>query len=223
MFYTIYKVTNKINGKIYIGAHETKNLDDGYMGSGKVIKLAQKKYGIENFEKEILEFFDDSEKMYEMESVLVTPKFVLKDNNYNILPGGHGGFNHINDGSKEHIEQCIFAGQQSSKEPALDRIKWLMENDKVWLDKKIKRFTKSLLSYYENGGESGFKNKKHSIDTKRKIGIKNSINQTGKKNSQYGTMWIHSLKEKKSKRIKKEDFTIWETKGWLKGRKIKFL
>ena len=37
MFYTIYKITNKINGKIYIGKHQTKDPYDLYYGSGKAI------------------------------------------------------------------------------------------------------------------------------------------------------------------------------------------
>jgi hypothetical protein len=40
MLYTIYKITNKLNGKYYIGKHQTLDLDDGYMGSGKFIKRA---------------------------------------------------------------------------------------------------------------------------------------------------------------------------------------
>lgn len=45
MFYAIYKITNQIDGKFYIGSHKTKDLNDVYMGSGKYLIHAQKKYG----------------------------------------------------------------------------------------------------------------------------------------------------------------------------------
>ena len=45
----IYETTNLINGKTYIGQHEYKKLYDGYLGSGKILKQAIKKYGKENF------------------------------------------------------------------------------------------------------------------------------------------------------------------------------
>ena len=57
MYFTVYKIINNINGKVYIGCHKTKNLYDGYMGSGKLILAAIKKYGVDNFTKEFIKIF----------------------------------------------------------------------------------------------------------------------------------------------------------------------
>lgn len=87
----LYKITNKINGKIYIGVHETENLNDGYMGSGSILKLAKEKHGLSNFDKEIIEWFDTADKMYLREKELVTEEFISDRSNYNKKPGGIGG------------------------------------------------------------------------------------------------------------------------------------
>lgn len=91
-FYYVYKITNKINHKIYIGCHQTFNLDDGYMGSGRYINRAYEKYGIENFEKEILQFYANSQEMFEAKAKIVNREFIQQDTNYNLAEGGHGGF-----------------------------------------------------------------------------------------------------------------------------------
>jgi hypothetical protein len=70
-YYGIYKITNLTNGKMYIGKHKTVNIDDGYMGSGIIIKHALKKYGTENFRKEWLMFCEDEEELNYMERVYV--------------------------------------------------------------------------------------------------------------------------------------------------------
>lgn len=88
--YTIYQITNLINEKIYIGLHSTDNLDDGYMGSGLNIHRAFKKYGIENFYKDIIFDFDNPEDMIQKEIELVDRKFVNRKDTYNIMLGGQG-------------------------------------------------------------------------------------------------------------------------------------
>lgn len=91
MYYTIYKTTNLLNGKYYIGAHQTKNLDDGYMGSGVALKKAIEKYGKKSFNTEILHIVDSKEKMYELEKELVS----INENTYNLTAGGEGGWSHV--------------------------------------------------------------------------------------------------------------------------------
>jgi hypothetical protein len=85
-----YKITNNINNHFYYGVHCTDNLDDGYMGSGTRLKYAYKKYGIENFSKEILKFFDSITEAYKYESEVVTEDLVHDPDCYNIKCGGEG-------------------------------------------------------------------------------------------------------------------------------------
>ena len=96
MHYYLYEVKNKVNGKIYVGVHKTDNLEDNYMGSGKVILQAIEKHGLDNFEKTILEFFDDAESMFRRESEVVNDSFLERDDVYNLRKGGMGGFDWIN-------------------------------------------------------------------------------------------------------------------------------
>lgn len=96
MHYYLYEVKNKINNKIYVGVHKTDNLEDGYMGSGKAILQALEKYGIENFEKIILEFFSDTETMFRREAEIINEEFLARDDVYNLRRGGMGGFDWIN-------------------------------------------------------------------------------------------------------------------------------
>ena len=92
MKHYIYKTTNLINGKIYIGKRSHDNPEkDKYLGSGNVLKQAISKYGKQNFKKEILEIFLTEEQAYQKQSQLVTMQFIQRNDTYNICPGGRGG------------------------------------------------------------------------------------------------------------------------------------
>jgi len=91
MYYTIYKITNKINGKIYIGKHQTTNINDSYYGSGAKLLLAIEKYGKQNFIKEVLFTYDNEHDMNEKEKEIITEEFVSRKDTYNIGVGGEGG------------------------------------------------------------------------------------------------------------------------------------
>ena len=80
-----------MNSKYYIGKHCTESLDDSYIGSGKILKLAVQKYGKTNFKREILHMFDNEEDMNDMEQLLVNDELVNDPMCYNIVGGGWGG------------------------------------------------------------------------------------------------------------------------------------
>jgi len=91
MHYIIYKTTNNLNKKFYIGCHQTSDINDSYLGSGKHLKRAIKKYGIDNFTKEILFIFDNKEEMFLKEKEIVNKELVIDNATYNLKIGGSGG------------------------------------------------------------------------------------------------------------------------------------
>ena len=90
-YYYTYKIVNNINGKYYYGMHMTNDLDDGYMGSGRAIKNAIKKHGIQNFTKTILQYFTCYAHMADAETLLITDEVISDHNSYNAKCGGCGG------------------------------------------------------------------------------------------------------------------------------------
>jgi group I intron endonuclease len=87
--HSVYCTTNIVNGKFYIGKHSSSNANDGYLGSGEILKRAIKKYGRENFTKDIIGTFQDEEQAYRYERLIVG--HYIKDRLcYNIAEGGRG-------------------------------------------------------------------------------------------------------------------------------------
>ena len=218
MYYTIYKITNQIDGKIYIGSHKTRNLNDNYMGSGKYLKYAIAKYGIENFTKQILFVFDTPELMYAKEAELVNEEFISTENTYNLKVGGFGGFDYLNNSAlfdnpthnPEHLRKISKMGSDARVEALRERFlddEYRIQHGKESSSRQIKQ--------YAAGRVPGMLGKQHTEESKQKISVANSQKQSGDKNSQYGSRWITD--GAKNKKIKKTDSI---PKGWVLGRKF---
>lgn len=209
MFYYLYQITNLVNNKIYVGVHKTKNMNDGYMGSGKVIANAIEKYGIDNFRKDILETFDNSEAMYAREKEVVNDNFLLREDVYNLRRGGYGGFDYINANLTD--EQRLIRSNAARKIP---------------LDAKARGGKTTSSSNMKKAHAEGkikydtFTGKKHTEETKKKMRQSHKLNGSnlGEKNSQYGTTWIW-CKELGNKKIKKQDLQSYIDSGWEKTYK----
>jgi len=101
MYYILYETTNLINGKKYRGVHKTKNLNDGYLGSGVLLTKAIRKYGKQNFSREILVELFSYEEMIEEEKY-VDHKWVFRRDTYNLETGGISGREWSNEAKTKH-------------------------------------------------------------------------------------------------------------------------
>jgi len=194
--------------------HSTDNLEDGYLGSGKLLRRSLNKYGKENFKFEILEFLPDRESLAKKEKELVNENLLKDISSMNIKHGGEGGF--VND---EHRVKFILEGSKNGRDKANQTLKLKYGNDDKWLNRFNSYISKKAWSQ-KSYKEKILKNidwtgKKHKEESKKKIGEKNSINQKGENNSQFGTCWITNGKENK-KIIKYGIIPV----GWVVGRTL---
>jgi group I intron endonuclease len=101
----IYKVTNNITGKVYVGKREIPDDWSSYYGSGKIIKHSLKKYGKENFTKEIIEECKTKQELNERERYWIKKLNTLQPNGYNISDGGDWGDTFTNNPNRESIRE----------------------------------------------------------------------------------------------------------------------
>jgi hypothetical protein len=201
----IYKTTNILSGRYYIGMHSTNDLEDGYLGSGNRLRLAIIKHGKENFKREILEFCESRAELIKKEIEIVTLDELSKENCVNLRVGGEGGW-------------FVDIHNKAFKEK--------LKNDASFKKKYSEVKSKSAKKAVEEGRIKTWKDnydwtgKKHSDDTKQKMSDSAKGNGIGENNSQYGTCWV--TKDGTNKKIKIEDLDRYTNDGWLKGRKVKF-
>ena len=218
----IYKTTCNITGRWYVGMHSTSNLEDGYMGSGKILRYSIRKHGVGNHSRKILEFFETRELLVEAEKKAITPEMITDKNCMNLAEGGSGGH-----GARFLSKEQLIKGRIATDIILLERYgkdfkriisknyrDSLTDNDKKELKLKIIEGQKLINFNYNT-----FSGKSHSEESKQFMSEKRKGTGTGETNSQYGTCWI--TKDGTNKKIKKEDLEIYLNEGWLKGRNKK--
>ena len=205
-----------INGKIYIGMHQTDNLNDSYMGSGKYLKNAQKLYGIENFKKEYLYIFNTLDEMKSKESEIVNDEFLERSDVYNIQVGGNGGFHYINKNKLNGFSNIETARYAQKRTIEILKQKYTKEERRNFWERGRLLAVKSSTDKkcYLIGVEKALSSESRE---KRKETFKNIKHAQGNKNSQFGTCWIyHELIG--NKKCKKELLPEYIEQGWIKGR-----
>lgn len=188
----VYKTTNAINGKFYVG-QDSKN-DPSYLGSGVLLKKAIEKYGKENFVKEILEVCNTKQQLNERE-IFWIEETRAREVGYNIAEGGHGGSTYTEETRQRISEE--FKGKYVSQDTVQKR-----------------RATRQRVL------EANPDAYKHSEETKRKIGEKSkgrsnseynrmmsSIKNSGENNPNYGKSipWSEERKQAARGRLLSEE------------------
>lgn len=198
-YHFIYKTTNILSGRYYIGMHSTDDLEDGYLGSGNRLRLAVRKHGKENFKREILEFCENREKLTLREKDIVNLDELSKKECMNLKVGGEGGWS----------------------ENANLKFIYLLENDIDFKKRHSDKMSKVIKKSYEEGKidknvNYDWSGKNHTNETKYKISNTKKGSGIGETNTQYGTCWI--TKEGVNKKVKKDIIDLYLADGWNIGR-----
>ena len=179
----LYRTENLENGKFYIGI-TINPVDSGYLGSGKLLKRAVKKYGREKFKRIDLKEFDNRKKARKAEIEIVTQELVDNHNCYNVALGGRAGS--PGNSRSEEVRRKISESLKGENNPSYGR--------------SVSNETKMKISNAKKG-------KSHSEETCRKISDKlkgkivskewcRKISESGKGNKNHMFGKKHSEKTK---------------------------
>lgn len=187
-YHFLYKTTNTINHKIYVGVHSTDDINDGYLGSGSGILAAIKKYGRSAFTREILEWFDWRCEALNRESQIVNAEFIKRRDTYNKFIGGETGaygFTHTIESrrkmSESHIGILIGRTQSDETRARMSSAAYARYSDKTnhpfygktrefsdsWLD-NIRKASELRRGKY-TGENSAWFGRKHTESSRSKI------------------------------------------------------
>lgn len=220
MNYILYRTTCKVNNKFYVGKHQTENLDDGYLGSGILLRKAIRKYGKESFVREILGTYSSAEELNAAEKSFITEEVLRDPNCYNLAIGGQGGFlgesvrqkmkDRWTDELKEAQRQLLAKTKTSEKyrrslKSKVPKQNWnaMSEDDKLQQQNRMSETLKNL-----------WKSSSHRAKMKK---VRSKV-QTSEKfvNATKGSRWMNS-DSGECKLVKPEQIENFLSAGWKFG------
>lgn len=200
MYHFVYTTVNLINNKQYIGVHSTDNIDDGYLGSGKLLIRAIRKYGADNFKVINRVFFEYKEEAFIFERKIVNEQIVNDPNYYNLKQGGKGGKekgHKCSDNLKKYISEInsgegnFMYGKSHSDET----------KSKISKKRKGQRATDEVrkkMSDSRKGSGNSMYGKHHTEETKLIISNKQKGKRTKEDNHFYGKSHTAETKQRLS-------------------------
>lgn len=167
-YHYIYKTTNILNNKFYIGMHSTDDLNDGYLGSGKRLRYSVKKYGMKNHLCEILEFCSDRKTLATREKEIVNEELLQVHQCINLVVGGECSFEYYNIHEDERIKKNRKA-RRITNERHKDKLSAWSKLGNTARNKKYPNLSSEVANQGHKEGWFSFKDKKHSQETKNKM------------------------------------------------------
>lgn len=189
-----YKTTNLVNDKFYYGIHSTNNLNDGYIGSGKLLKKSIEKYGKENFIKEMLFDFATRKEASDYERLIVNLELIALEQCYNCKPGGDIEIisekmstwqigKTVSESTKQKISETKRRRANLYRKNIENRRK---NNNGSWHTEETKQKISNTLKGKYCGKNSSNFGKKRNEETLKKLSIGMKGKLTGEKNPMYG-------------------------------------
>lgn len=205
--YCLYKITNRINNRFYIGKHlyDATPFDD-YSGSGVLIAKAYKKYGIGVFEKEILEYNIEESRVDELEKIYIKKyKELYPTLCYNIASGGTGGITYTGDNPHKGWEPSAETRRRMS-ESRLGKTPW--NKGMKYASEMCKKISDGVRKSEKNGYklDGGYREKCRQAHI-------NSPNNKGSNHYAYNKIVINNGS---TQQYIEKDSEI--PSGWVKGR-----
>jgi len=167
-YHLVYKTTNTLNNRYYIGMHSTNNPDDGYLGSGNILRASINKYGAENHSIVILYYCNSRQELAkkEFEEISEHKNDILC---MNIADGGFGGATRRGAKHTEETKLKIKASLMGHKHSEETRIKIGLKSKGRNVGKKFSLSHRLNISKAKKGMPSKLKGIPRTEETKRKI------------------------------------------------------